>query len=81
MIGPKEAVYDAEISPLMAQIVAICKAHKINMAATFALDPADEEGNEGPMFRTTVLPVDPTDEDGHKRIMDCRRAFTITKGA
>jgi hypothetical protein len=34
----KEEVYDEEIAPLMTQIIAICKEHKINTHATFLLD-------------------------------------------
>ena len=34
----KEAIYDSQINPLMAQIIAICKEHKINAHATFLLD-------------------------------------------
>ena len=79
MSGPKETAYDAEIRPLMSRIIAVCKEHKINMAATFALDMADEEareqGHEGPMMCTTVLPVDESDADGFKRVMDCRRVM------
>jgi hypothetical protein len=91
MTGPKEAAYDNEIAPLMTRIIEVCKLHKINMAATFSLDEADEErqeeGHVGPMMCTTVLGVDESDVDGHKRIMECRRvmypqpsyaAFTIT---
>lgn len=33
----KEQVYDDRISPLMAQIIEICKEHKIAMLATFSL--------------------------------------------
>ena len=33
----KEAIYDKEISPLMKQIIAICKEHKIAMVAQFAI--------------------------------------------
>lgn len=40
-----EAVYDAEIAPLMAQIIEVCKTHKLPMFATFlyANDPESEE--------------------------------------
>lgn len=33
----KEQVYDATINPLMAQIIEICKEHKIPVLATFHL--------------------------------------------
>ncbi len=38
----KEEVYDARISPLMAQIIAICREHKIAHVCAFTLDV--EEG-------------------------------------
>lgn len=38
----KEEIYDAEISPLMAQILAICKEHKIAMVASFDLPVPDD---------------------------------------
>lgn len=88
MPGPKEAAYDELISPLIEQVIALCKEHKINAAATFVLDEnEDEEGN--PTCCTTVLPVDPDDADGIERIEACRRvmypqpqfaAFTIRTG-
>jgi hypothetical protein len=80
----KEPIYDEKISPLMAQVIAICHEHKINMAATFSLDP---EAEEGPLFCSTVLPVDKDDEVGFQRVNELRRvmypkpsfmAFTIT---
>jgi hypothetical protein len=40
----KEQTYDAEISPLMAQIIAICQKNKISMYATFDT-PNDEDGS------------------------------------
>lgn len=36
--GPKEKAYDAEIAPLMTQIIAISKRAGIPMHASFALD-------------------------------------------
>jgi hypothetical protein len=84
---PKEAVYDERISPLMAQIIALCKEHSINMAAQFSLGV--DEANEQTLFCTTCLPVDESDEKGHERVMTLRRhmypprsdffAFTIVK--
>lgn len=52
-IADNEAVYDEQIHPLMAQIIAICKEHNIPMAATFQYGPADEDGNAP--FCTTVI--------------------------
>ena len=34
----KEQVYDEQINPLMAQVIAICKEHKIATICTFSLD-------------------------------------------
>jgi hypothetical protein len=34
----KEEIYDAKIAPLMKQIIAICKRHKIANVCTFSLD-------------------------------------------
>lgn len=83
---PKEAVYDERISPLMEQIIALCKEHKINMVADFSLG-YDPEGDQT-LFCTTALPkVDPSDEKGVERMMASYEAirpkpqlfaFTIT---
>lgn len=65
----KGQVYDAEISPLMAQIIAISKRRGIAMFASFALDMVDdpdcESDPEHVLYCTTHLP----DEAGkpHKR--------------
>jgi hypothetical protein len=39
----KEQVYDTEINPLMAQIIAICKKHKIPVVASFGLESEEDE--------------------------------------
>lgn len=41
-----EAVYDADIAPLMTKIIEICKAHKLPMFAAF-LYQNDPEGENG----------------------------------
>jgi hypothetical protein len=51
-----EAVYDAEIWPLMAQIIDICTRHKIPMLASFQY--ADETQPGGPAASTTRIPFD-----------------------
>lgn len=63
---PKETAYDTHIAPLVAQVIALCKEHKINAFATFALDECDDGG---PLLCTTALPVDPSDVEG-ERIVD-----------
>jgi hypothetical protein len=40
----KEQVYDAQIAPLMAQIIDVCKANKIPVLATFHI-PTEEDEN------------------------------------
>ncbi len=50
----KEAIYDEKISPLMVQIIALCKEHSIPMVAQFQY--ANDEEN-GPKFCTTSLPI------------------------
>ena len=83
----KETAYDEHISPLMTKIIALCKEHKINMAATFALDHREDDGQ--PLYCTTILIPDQDDEPGAKRMRECRRtmypqpsllAFTIIGG-
>jgi hypothetical protein len=53
--GDKEPVYDAEIVPLMTQIIDICKANGINMVASFQL--RNETDEEGHALCTTLLPL------------------------
>lgn len=48
-----ESVYDERIAPLMSQIIAVCKEHKLPMLATFQYQRTEENG-EG--FCTTSLP-------------------------
>jgi hypothetical protein len=94
--GPKETAYDEQIAPLMRTIIAVCKVHNINMAATFALDhrgeeSESEEGVDEPLYCTTVISVDESDAKGYRRVLDCRRvmhppeprlfAFTITNAS
>ncbi len=40
----KEEVYDSEISPLMKQVIAICKEHDIPMLASFIYENDEESG-------------------------------------
>ena len=47
-----ENIYDAEIAPLMAKIISICKEHKLPMFATF-LYASDGENDD---YCTTNLP-------------------------
>ena len=38
----KEEIYDEKISPLMGQIIAICREHKIAMFATYNISNDDD---------------------------------------
>lgn len=50
----KEEVYDNEIAPLMAQIIAICKREQLPMVAQFYLKEQQEDDGE-PMYCSTVI--------------------------
>jgi hypothetical protein len=50
----KEEIYDNEIAPLMAQIIAIAKREGIAFAAQFYLKAEREDTGE-PMYCTTVI--------------------------
>jgi hypothetical protein len=47
----KEQIYDEQINPLMAKIIAICKEHKIATVASFAIPTDEDEG----LMCTTAL--------------------------
>ncbi len=51
-----EAIYDAEIAPLMTRIVAICKEHRLPMFASFAY--ANNLEADDTAFCTTALPFE-----------------------
>lgn len=55
MAADKETIYDEQIEPLMAEIIRICKEHKIAMLADFALG-ADEDGDD--LFCSTQILTD-----------------------
>ena len=40
----KEQIYDAEINPLMAQIIAICQKNHLSMFATFDIPNEEDDG-------------------------------------
>jgi len=50
----KEKIYDNEVSPLMKQIIEICKREMLPMAAQFYLQEGRVD-NEEPMYCTTVI--------------------------
>lgn len=71
----KEQVYDEQISPLMVQIIAVCKEHGIAMVADFKI-PNDEDPN---LHCSTLLPDEtgenePTHRDAFNHIRRNGRA-------
>ena len=60
MTTKREAVYDAEISPLMTRIIAICKEHDIPHVASFQLDD-ERPDNNGFCCSTVKVPPDACD--------------------
>jgi hypothetical protein len=54
-----ESVYDEQINPLMARIIAICKANRLPMFASFAYRKDSED--ERTDFCTTSLPFEGRD--------------------
>jgi hypothetical protein len=67
---PRETVYDAEIAPLMAKIIRICREHNIPMAAHFELDPDPTPDN--PLYCSTVFGDDHSTAKEH--FLNVRRA-------
>ena len=74
MSAPKEPFYDERISPLMKQVIELCKEARVNFAAQFSLG-YDEE-TDSTLFCTTVVhDVDPADEKGVERMQELRRVM------
>lgn len=68
MAAPKEAFYDEKISPLVAEIIKLCKEAKINMLMDFSLGYDEKEDNT--LFCTTIMPdLDKEDKAGVERMM------------
>ena len=49
----QEEIYDSKISPLMKQIIEVCKEHKIPMVASF--DCPNDEPEIGASLRCTTI--------------------------
>ena len=74
--GPKEQAYDNAIYPLMSQIIALCRANKINMAAQFALDVSPEDRT---MFCTTCIDdADPDHAEGVEHVRELAHVMQPT---
>lgn len=70
---PKERAYDEHVSPLIAQVVAACKAHGINAFLDFGLG-VDASGEY--LCCTTRLVVDEADERGADRVLRAEAAVS-----
>lgn len=66
----KEEIYDEQISPLMEEIIKICKEHKIATLCTFEIPTDEDEG----LRCTTSLPDETGEFSG-----DMRRAVEIVR--
>lgn len=85
----KDSVYDNRISPLMQQIIDICKEEGIPMLAQFYIQSADVHPNGKELYCTTTIPAeDNTPEEMRERMHMVRwgnrtnhfaMAMTITK--
>ena len=62
MTYDKEAVYDAQIAPLMKQILEITRQHGIQMLASFALMDQDPNYNDESMVCTSYTEGDTWNE-------------------
>lgn len=54
----REQAYDSLLNPLIAQVLEICKAHKIPMLASFGLEESDDEETEGLHCTSALLEDD-----------------------
>lgn len=56
----RESIYDTQINPLMAQIIALCKEHDIPIVASFQYDDRQTPG-AADFCTTVILPPDASD--------------------
>lgn len=52
--GPRERAYDEHMAPLVKQLIALAKAHKIPLIVNAELDPNDGDAND-PMHCSTCV--------------------------
>jgi len=88
MTTKREAAYDEHLSPLMSQVIALCKEHKIPLLACFDLAGEDDEQEGAETLRCTTCLSGPDwllHETFEKALVVIRppppsfMAFTITK--
>ena len=70
----KEQIYDEKISPLMAEIIDVCKQNKIAFIASFAI-PNDEDND----LRCTTALFE-SREESTEDVEDFRKAYSILRG-
>ena len=51
----REAIYDEQINPLMAEIISICVAHDIPLVASFQINDDRGASDEDPLMCSTIL--------------------------
>jgi len=72
--GPKETVYDEQISPLVKQINEICKEHGISVMSSFILDEHGDEESDNFGHAMTCLSYLPVEGDNEEELAKMRRA-------
>lgn len=72
----REDVYDNQISPLMTEIIRICKEHDIPMVASFQYD--DRESDGAALCTTVILNQDPKPCEG---LLNASRALLARKSS
>lgn len=63
----KEDIYDNEISPLMRQIIGICKEHGIPMVASFTYENCEERGPG--RCTTNINDIPNRKDDVHQKVV------------
>lgn len=80
----KDSLYDEKISPLMKQVIDICKEEGIPMLAQFYIRSADVDPDGEDLYCTTTLPAEGNTPDDMRRRMQIVRhgerteAFAMT---
>ena len=70
-----EKVYDEQIFPLMAQIIAICREHRMPLLASFLYRVTGEGDDQEQSFCTTVL----NERLGERHSEEIARALDIIR--
>ena len=73
----KEDIYDEQISPLMVQIISICKEHDIPLVADFQIDNDRSTVDPNDTFHCTTLLVP---KDASPKTHELKRAASPQQG-